>query len=248
MKTILNLTTSIIKNFTREKAIVLLLVIFPILLVGMAVLGAPEGTLLLKIDDVLVQPPPSGESLSVIFNSMTAVVLVASITSFFISYQLRSVTPRLIIFKYSGFKIAGSFVLITFVVSAISSTTVGFFGLYWVVAAKLEGYFLALFLGAVIFSTIGLLIAELIDSKELGLFLILTISVIDTAFIENPVYSRRYNEPWLTIMPSHNSIQMLLRSAFETEVPWIKDLPVLLLYELILIIVYVILQRRKRGS
>ncbi len=245
MKQVLYLTSGILKNFTREKLIIIILILFPILLIGMATLSAPEGNVPIKIDEVLIQPFPSATTISVILYSMTAVILMASITSFFISYQLKSVTPRLRIFSYSGFQIGAAFILIILAVSAISAVAVVTFGSFWVTPREWLGYFLALLFGAVIFSTIGLIITEIVDSKELGLFIILTFSVIDTSFLENPIISRRYHEPWTVVMPAHNPIQMLFHSTFENTQPWIEDLPLLILYELILIFVYLLIRRKK---
>ncbi|MHA2238129.1 MAG: hypothetical protein ACXAB2_07135 [Candidatus Hodarchaeales archaeon] len=90
-----------------------------------------------------------------------------------------------------------------------------------------------------------MLVAEIVDTKELGLYLILTLGVIDTAFLENPIYSKRYNDPGLALMPSHESIKMLLRSVFDLDISWLVNLPGILLYEIALIVIYLLLKRKK---
>ncbi|MHA1945210.1 MAG: hypothetical protein ACXAC6_11090 [Candidatus Hodarchaeales archaeon] len=245
MNTIFSLSSGMVKNFTREKTITLLLILFPVLMVVIAVASAPDGSLPIEIDGVMVLPPPSGEVVAVLLYSMTSAVFVTSITSFFVSFQLRSVVPRLRVLGYSNFKIAISFVLIIVMISGLTTLAVTAIGSLWVTPRDWAGYIIALFFGAIIFSTIGLIIAELVDSKELGLYLILTLGIIDTAFLENPVYSRRYNDSRLSFMPGHEPIQMLLRSTFDVNISWISNLLSLLLYQLILIGIYLLIRRRR---
>ncbi|MFW9856814.1 MAG: hypothetical protein ACFFFG_17330 [Candidatus Thorarchaeota archaeon] len=248
MSTVINLSAGIVKNFAREKAIVLLLLMFPILMVIMAVASAPDSMVPLELDDTLVLPPPSGEEVAVILYSITALVFVTSITSFFVSFQLRSVVPRLRILGYSNFKIIASFVLVVVLISALSTIAITIVGTQWVSPIDWGGYIFSLFAGAIIFSTIGLIVAELVDSKELGLYLILTLGAIDTGFLENPIYSQRYNDPGLAIMPGNVPIHMLLRASFETSKSWMVGLQAIVLYEIFLIGIYLVVKRLFRSS
>ncbi|MHA2053590.1 MAG: hypothetical protein ACW99F_08335 [Candidatus Hodarchaeales archaeon] len=245
MNAVFSLSGGIMKNFTREKAIIFLLVLFPFLLIVMAVASAPESSLFLEIDGTIVSPPPSGEVVAVLLNSMTSIVLVTSITSFFLSFQLRAITPRLRVLGYSSFRITFAFIFIIVIISIFTTLAVIGIGSPWITPNNWLGYFTALFLGGIIFSTLGLLVAEIVDTKELGLYLILTLGVIDTAFLENPIYSKRYNDPGLALMPSHESIKMLLRSVFDLDISWLVNLPDILLYEIALIVIYLLLKRKK---
>jgi len=110
-----------------------------------------------------------------------------------------------------------------------------------------SGYLLGLLMGAEIFSVIGLLAAKIVDSKSLGLNIILTLAILDTAFLENPVFSRRYDEWWIDLMPSHRAISMILKSSFELSSEWLSDLRYTFLYLIILIIVYVVALRKNIG-
>ncbi|MHA1972055.1 MAG: hypothetical protein ACTSW1_03610 [Candidatus Hodarchaeales archaeon] len=130
-------------------------------------------------------------------------------------------------------------------IGIFSTLSVVIVGSFWISPYDITGYIISLFLVSVIFSTIGLIVSEIVDSKELGLYLILTIGLIDTAFLENPMYSRRYNDPGLVIMPGHEPVQMLLRSSFNTGSVWFPGLAVVLLYEVILFCLYLIIKRRK---
>jgi hypothetical protein len=244
---VFSLVISLIKVFSKEKSVLVALIIFPLILIGSAAASAPEGVLPLSIEGVQVYPPVEAETLLVLLYSLTSIVFVASISSFFLFYQLKAVLPRLRISGYSNYDIVIGFTFVTFAINLAAVVLISNFSLVWVNVRDYFGYSVGLFLGAVIFSIIGLLTAKIVDSKTLGLNSILTLSILDTAFLENPVFSRRYDAWWIDVMPSHRSLSIILKSSFELGSKWTSDLSFVSFYFLILVMIYIIAMNTNVG-
>lgn len=75
----------------------------------------------------------------------------------------------------------------------------------------------------------------------------LTLAILDTSFLENPVLSRRYDDWWTALMPAHGPLRMIFRSAYETGVSWTFDLKYVFLYEIVLINLYIIVVKLALG-
>jgi hypothetical protein len=236
----LGLASYFFRSFNRDRLIVVFLTAFPLILVSSAAASAPPGTLPLRIDGSFLNPPPDAEGLLVLLYASTAVVFIASITSYFVAFQLKSVVPRLRIQGYTSTEIVVAFISLTLSIDLFSSLVVSFFSLRWVEVMDFAGYVSGLVIISIIFSTIGLIVAELVNTKTMGLNTLLTLSILDTSFLENPVFSRRYDEWWTDLMPAHRPLKMIFRSAYETGASWTLDLNYVILYEAILITIYIL--------
>lgn len=75
----------------------------------------------------------------------------------------------------------------------------------------------------------------------------LTLAILDTSFLENPVLSRRYDDWWTALMPAHGPLRMIFRSAYETGVSWTFGLKYVFLYEIVLINLYIIVVKLALG-
>lgn len=243
MKRISYLSTQLVKTIFREKFIVGLIIILPILLILSGAMSAPDRDIAMVLEGNMIQPLPKARDISVILYVMTALVLTSSIISFFLGMNLKYIIPRLKQSTYTSFEITSSFLLVVIILDVIMTVLVISFSLIWLDIDNLFGFFLGLFLSAIIFSTIGLIIANIADTSSLGLYLILTLSVLDTGFLENPIYSRRYSEDWMGLMPTHHSIQLLFRSFFDVGVAWSEGIGLILVYELILLAIYLLLTK-----
>ncbi|MFW9990602.1 MAG: hypothetical protein ACFFD4_00955 [Candidatus Odinarchaeota archaeon] len=247
MNKTLYLTTYYGRSFLREKILLVLLLLFPILLIAVAAMSAPDGTLPIELDGTLIDPAPQAGEVLAILNSTTALVFVASITSFFMAFQLKSVLPRLRNAGYGDFQIAMALVTLMMIVNLYVTAFVSVLALNWISPHDFVGYMLSLFLSSVIFSTIGLVLASLVDTRTFGLISILTLAVLDTAFLENPIYSRRYDEAWTGLMPAHGTVKMLFRSTFDIGTHWTGDLVSVLFYELVLILIYLVVVKKSQD-
>ncbi len=241
MKRSLQLSTFIGKTLFREKVIFFLIISMPILLVFAGAASAPSGTLSFQLDGNLLSPAPNAKEVSVTLYSLTAVVLVSSIVSFFLGFNIKNLIPRLKQVKYSSLDISLAFVFVMVITNILMTVSIGLFSFIWVTPSNYTGYFMGIFLSSILFSIIGLIIAEIVDTSTLGIYLVLTLAIMDTGFMENPVYSRRYDSNFITIMPSHESLQMVLRSTFDTSVNWYSNLWFIILYGIGLIMIYLLI-------
>lgn len=234
------LASYISKNFFREKSIVILLIFLPLILLNSADLSAPDQNIPVELDDTTTMV--EADALLIILYAMTAVVFSAATTSYFIVFNNKNIVPRLQVSGFSRMQISLSMLLIILGLNLIVSLIVWIFVLYSVEVINKLGFFVGLFLGSFIFSTIGLILGDSIQNKTLGLYTLLTIGMLDTAFLENPVLSRRYNESWIIVMPAQASVEILLRSSVNSGVEWTEGLFTALIYELILILGYILLR------
>ncbi len=241
------LLKSIGLNFSREKIIVALLVVLPFVMLTAATATMPDQTLDIKIEGVSITPAPTAKSVSVALYALTTVGFIAALTTFFINFQLKKVRPRLQIAGYSSTSITSALIIITAIVSTIVTLTVLFFGFLWFTPSSLIGYTVSLVMGAIIFSTIGLILSTVLESKELGIYILLTLVLLDTGFVEHPFYSRRWDDPYLIILPAHHVVRMVMRSSFAPSgvSPWYRLLPFALFYEAILIAILLFFVKRK---
>lgn len=232
-------------GFLRERSLVLTLVVLPILLLVTGRISAPADMVAFTMDSTLIIS--NSETMLLSLYALTAVVLVASVSSFSFSFNFKPVVPRLTLLGYQTVEISFAFLLL---VGGINLFAVGVTWLYVTSVMDVQdpfGLFVGLVFASIIFSTIGLILSDLTTSKTLGLYLVLTLAMMDTAFIENPVFSRRYNDKWVDLMPSHHSLTIILRSVYETGTDWSSILPQVLLYELILVL-FLILTRKFKAT
>lgn len=235
------------RTVVRDRIIIFLIAVLPTLLVFAGAASAPERDITVILDGQIITPLPSAVEISVALYAVTAVVLVASIVSFYLGFNLKHLTGRLQQVNYKSSEINFSFIIVMLVVNFIMTTAISLFSLQWVTVTNFIGYFTGLLLASIIFSTLGLIIAELVDTTTLGLYGILTLAVLDTAFLENPIYSRRYNESWISIMPTHESIQLILRTIYDTGTTWTDNIVFILIYELVLILIYLLISKNNIG-
>jgi hypothetical protein len=228
----------------REKIIVMLIFLLPVILVIAGVGGTPDRDLVILLDTKFIQVEIL--EISVILYTVTAIALTSSVVSFFLSYNVKQVIPRLIQSNYSRLQIVLSFIIVIMIINLFLTIAIAFFSLIWILEIIFIGYIIGLFLTSIIFSTLGLILAELVDTLTLGLIGILTLAVLDTAFLENPIYSRRYNEDWMFLMPSHESIQLIFRALLDTGVHWSANLLFIIGYELFLITIYYLIIKYRR--
>ncbi len=233
------------RNIAREKAAVALIVFFPILIVLVAATTSPEGTYNLAIDGAFAQPAPTFESITVILYSLTAIAFVSSIVSFLLSFQLKSLIPRMQVIGYPRWKLSLSYLLVTFAISVVVAVVVTMISFIWVEPKSEIGFFLSLFLANVTFAILGLIVANLSKSKEIGLYTILTIAFMDIGFLENPVFSKRADEAWLKYMPGNYLVRMALRATYFSGSDWIKDVGFIIGYQLVLILIFFITSNLK---
>jgi hypothetical protein len=247
MKNTILLSKYFAKTLIRDKVVVSLILFLPVILVFAGAASAPNRELMLVLDDQIINPFPTAKEISVTLYTITAVVLVASLVSFFLGFNLKKLIPRLKQVNYTSLEIVLSFIAVMLVINLSMSLVVGLFSLIWIDVNNYFGFMVGLILSSIIFSTLGLIIAELVDTTTLGLYGILVVAVLDTGFLENPVYSRRYNEDWISIMPSHESIQLVLRTVLDTGTDWTNNLFFIIGYEMILIILYFIISKYRIG-
>ncbi len=236
------------KSLFRERTLIFVIILFPVALILAASASAPTDTLPLKFDGKFITPPPEADEVIVALYAITAVALVMSILSFFATFQLKQLIPRLKISGYSPNVVLTAIILMLLIVNIFVSVLVVGLSLYWIEPQDYWGVFTSVFLSGMIFATLGIIVASVVDTKHLGLNLILTIAVIDAGFLENPVYSRRYDEQWMRLMPAFGPIRMLLRSIYDTGTPWVNELLSILAYELILILVLLAIVRLVRKA
>ncbi len=228
------------KNIARERAAVALILFFPVLIVLVAATTSPEGTYDLVIDGILAEPSPTFESITVILYSLTAIAFVSSIVSFLLSFQLKSLIPRMQVIGYPRWKLSLSYLLVTFPISIIVAVIVTIIAFVWVDPTSKIGFFLSLFLANVTSAILGLIIANLSKSKEIGLYTVLTIAFMDIGFLENPVFSKRADEAWLKYMPGNYLVRMALRATYFTGSDWAKDVGFIFVYQIVLILIFFI--------
>ena len=246
MKTTLTLTKYFIKSISREAVMNLVMVLFPVILLLAAIYSSPEGTVPLVFDGKLLDPLPRALDVTIIIYSVTAVAFLASIMSFFISFELKKVMPRLRIMNYSSLEIGLALITLIALFNLNFTLIITALTLYWVKPISLIGYVISIYLTAVIFSLFGFIFSRLVDTKSLGILLLLTIVTMDTGFLENPVLSRRYNDAFMDFMPSHKGIESLFRSTFNTGKNWTVDLPFIFIYIITMLVIYLIILRLRR--
>ncbi len=221
--------------FLRERGVIISLVILPLLLQVSAQAAAPKSDILMKFDGSTFTS--SGVTLNLMLYSLTAVVIVASISSFFLAHNLRNTSARLKLQGYSSLSLIIGLLTLVILIDVFIVTVIYLYDVAIISVRSDIGFFVSLVSIAVIFSTIGIILASVSDSKSLGLYLILTLGVVDTAFIENPVLSRRYNDNWIDFMPSHGSVKMLFRSVYDTGTAWTESIYLIIIYEIGLLLV-----------
>jgi len=241
----MNKTTSLSitfgKTISRDKVIMVLIILLPVILVFAGAASSPATSLRVNIDNHIMML--QAEEISVLLYTITATVLVASVVSFFLGFNLKQLIPRLQQTNYKKSEIILAFITVMVIINIVMSIAIALFSTIWVDVTNYVGYIIGIFLASIIFSTIGLIVAEIVDTTTLGLYSILSLAVLDTAFLENPMYSRRYSENWISFMPSHESIQMVLRSVYDTSHLWTDNLVFIALYEVVLIVVYLIISK-----
>ncbi len=241
MNKMITLTKYYGKSLFREQTLLIIIFLFPIILITVAAFSAPEGSIPITLDGELIEPFPDADEVSVLLYSSTAVVFVVSIVSFFTGFQLKTVYPRLKISGYSSLEVGSALVFLILFINTLVTIIVTLFTLNWVTPEDITGYVVSLFISGIIFSLLGLIIADIVDTKALGLNAILTVAIIDTGFLENPIYSRRYDESWMDIMPAHRPVQSLFRATYDTGVSWTNDLSFMILYIIGILLVYAII-------
>ncbi len=224
------------KSLLRERTLLFIVVLFPIILILAAAASAPERALPLVLDGNPITPAPDADEVVVALYSITATALVMSILSFFAAFQLKHLIPRLKIQGYSLMSMILALVALLIVVDIFVSFLVTVLAVTWIQPHDYWGIFVSMLLGGLLFGSLGILIAYMVDSKHLGLNVILTIAVIDTGFLENPLYSRRYDEEWMRFMPAFGPVRMLLRATFDTGTAWTSELLQVLAYEVFIIV------------
>ena len=246
MGSVMSLVNYTGRSFLRDKGVILTILVLPVLLLTVARESAPVDSIPLKLDGTIVVT--EAETLILVLYSMTAVVLVSVITSFFLAFNQKKVIPRLRIVGYRETEIATSFVLMT---SFVNLTAVGI--VWWYTNSNVEiteelGFFVGLLAISVVMSILGLIVAEVITSKTLSLYVLLSISIIDAAFIENPAFSRRYNDDWTQLMPSNLPLKVLLRSVYDTGTVWTEGLALVASYIVVLFLLYVVVRSLWKKS
>ena len=234
--------SSFSKSFFRDKGILALIVVLPLILISFASAGALEGDFVLEFD--AIHASFKAVSLLVVLYSVTAIVFVSSISSFFISFNIKHLIPRLQNVGYSYIHISIGFITIILSINLFITVFVFLYIDYLIDILDPIGLFIGFFVSSFIYSILGLIIAELVNTKMLGIYLILTIGMLDTAFLENPVFSRRYGEAWIGLMPGNQPIKMAIRSIFDTGVFWYDDCIFVLVYLLALIVIYIIIRSK----
>ncbi|MDH5647049.1 MAG: hypothetical protein OEZ01_13630 [Candidatus Heimdallarchaeota archaeon] len=230
-----------LKYLQRSKGIIFFTVLSPVMLVLTAIMSAPEGSTartVLILDEKIIDPAPKILDLLLILNTLTAVVLVCSLTSFFLYYEIKSTIPRLKQIGYSQFQISSSYLIIILVINSLISGIMFIISLYWVDIREPIGYVLGLVLTSFIFSIIGLIIADVVKTKTMGLYSIISLGILDAGFIENPLYSRRFDDPVVDILPAHKTAEVLLRASFDTGVKWTDGLINISGYIIILLLIF----------
>lgn len=246
MNKALSLTRYLGLGFLRERGLIFTLVVLPVLLLVTGRISAPADKVFFTMDSNLIIS--SSETLLLSLYALTAVVLVSSVSSFSFSFSSKNVLPRLNILGYDALEIGSAFLLL---VGGINLFAVGATWIYVITIIDVNdplGLFIGLVFASIIFSTVGLIISDLTVSKTLGLYLILTLAMMDTAFIENPVFSRRYNDAWVDLMPSHHSLTIILRSVYETGTDWYSIVPQTIAYELVLIFLLFLVRKTKSTT
>lgn len=246
MSQTLSLAGSLALDFLRHRLMVFLLLLFPLLIILMAVEGAPDQPVPLVLDGRPVTPIPAPEAIQVLSFSMTAVVLVGALTGFFTGFQLRSIGPRLEVVGLGRSQVAAAQTLVLLGVDVFVVVFSGNVSRFWVRPDSLLTHYGSLFLAAVLFNIIGLLLSRLVDTRAMGLNLLLALAVLDTAFLENPVLSRRFEEDWIGIMPAHRPVELLYGGAFAGQSLWSLDSVYVLAYASVLLLLLVAVGRRSR--
>jgi len=246
MKKAMELTRYFIKGIIRETTMDIVMLLFPIILLLAAVYSSPEGVIPLVLDGELVTPAPNAIDVTVIIYSVTAIAFLSSLMSFFISFELKTVTPRLKVMKYSSIDIGTALIVLIVLFNLGFTALITSFTLYWVEPTDIFGYTLSIYLISIIFSILGLIFSHLINTKSLGILILLTVVTLDTGFLENPVLSRRYNDPFMDYMPSHKGLESLFRSAFNIGKNWTTNMPFILAYIFSIIAIYIIIMKLKK--
>jgi len=233
-------------DFLRHRLMVFLLLLFPLLIIFMAVQGAPDQPVPIHLDGDLVVPMPAPEEIQVLSFTMTAVALVGALTGFFTGFQLKSLTMRLEVLGVKPWQVGLAQAIVLVGVDVFVVAFAGNVSRFWIEPVAPGWHYGALLLGTFVFTLFGLILARVADSRALGLNVILAVAVLDTAFLENPVLSRRFTEGWLDILPAHRPVQLLYRAGFTGQDLWGVDAAAAVLYSLVLSGILIAVMRIER--
>lgn len=235
---LIEITSASWKNIARERSAMVMIIFFPVLFVLIAGITSPEGTYPLVLNEKMINPEPTFKEITIILYSLTAIAFVSSIVSFFLSFQMKKVLPRFQVLGYPSWYLNVSYIIVTVVLSSIVALIVSLIAFNWIEPKSLIGIVVSLFLVAITFALLGLIIANISKTKEIGLYIVLTISFIDIGFLENPTFSNRANDKWLEYLPGNAPVKMIFHSTYHSGSTWLNPLGFILVYQLILIIIY----------
>ena len=235
----------ILFSFIRQKGIILMTIIFPVIFLSVGWFTGNDIQLTFTINnDILIAKT---REISVISLSLVSVSFLAIFISFYLFLTTKQMDFRLKRNGYSNFQIFRSKLFsIGFLLIPSSIITFGL-GILLVKVNDITLVLVAFILEIFIYALIGVIISFLLQNRLQATYTALILVVIDLGFLESPLWSEVYNKSFMVLLPGYYPSKLLLEASFSLSSVPLESIGFSLLYIIGLLIIIIIISKFKRN-
>jgi len=240
----LELYQKVIYSFLRQKGIILMSIIFPIIFLVVGWYTGNSEQLAFSINNSILKG--TTREISVVTLSLVSGAFLGVFLSFYIFLTTRYLDFRLHQIGYSKLQIFVS-KIVTISLLLIPASVITF--LLAVLFVKIHNIFFALvafILGTFIYALIGVFISFLAKNKLQATYASLILVVLDLGFLEAPLWSEVYNKWFMSLLPGYYPSKLLLESSFSSSIISLDSIGYSIIYILFLLLIISLISKIKK--
>jgi len=240
----LELYQKVIYSFLRQKGILLMSIIFPIIFLVVGWYTGNSEHLTFSINNTILNT--TTREISVMSLSLVSGAFLGVFLSFYIFLTTRYLDFRLHQIGYSKLQIFLSKILTISLLLLPASFITFLLAVLFVKIHNIFFAFVAFSLGTFIYALIGVIISYLAKNKLQATYTSLILVVLDLGFLEAPLWSEVYNKWFMAVLPGYYPSKLLLESSFSSSLISLDSIGYSLLYIFFLLLLIFVISKIKQ--
>jgi hypothetical protein len=174
----------------RNRMVLLLLIVLPALFYSIAWITLSGDRIIFILGSVKTKPvvPVVQEQLGLIFIGLAATGLIASFLALTLMQRNPLAKKRLVLCGYRPIELSAAIILVVLITMVIVSLYISLMALLFMRPAHLMGVIWGYILCGYVYGSYGLLIGALLKGELEGILLIVLLTNLDVAWLQNPIY------------------------------------------------------------
>jgi len=231
-------------SFLRQKGILLMTILFPIIFLVVGWYTGNDEQLTFTINNSILTAKT--REISVITLSLVSGAFLGVFLSFYIFLTTRKVDFRLQQIGYTKLQIFRSKIVTIGLILIPPAIITFILAMLLVKISNPTLTIVAFSLGTFIYALVGVLISYLVQNKLQATYTALITVVIDLGFLEAPLWSELYNKPFMSALPGYYPTKLMLELSFsQTSIP-LDSIGFSFVYIVILVFLIALLSKMKK--